>query len=605
MATLLQRLFSQETGSQRERPEVTQEEQTATSRSMRRNVETTPKKQEYVTRSRLTETEMTSLKLLTLTFYSRKPSKKSETRAHYPIYDPNDPNHNPRARKRHHSSDSWTPGEKSADRSTEETWSAMKPIRRAGSSFAALAESIRPKSKVRRPPVPFQPAVISTIYQNDGAPLGHTTTEGSYQQHEYIQHSTGTRVMTTELAANSTEPFSQLPLPSIDISEPLTTGCRVIRGFIPFRRVPPVPLERVTNRAKYERSTRLPLNSPMSPPPEYSLYGTNFTSDGGGEDSRLSVIGTQKQGPSGANNLETLGNGNLTSATSQAENPPLAHNVRPMSEAAAHVNANSNKTSVTAMYQLPLGTHKASLAKSRSLTSLNSDVLSLDVAKQLPSHKRAPPEAPTEFDTEFDVEIYHTTGHERQNSTGEHDPTLLSWLTSTDPSRRELDYADPGPSTNYTIGSMGFTELIRETDCGRYLNPSRQPSARIMTSTESRTNGEVRLKETNEDERSNSGLSLRCSVAAPVSPLHAALRYSVEAIDRLAGFELPDPYTHLQSPRQAQCRVSSLKFQRYPGHKQDSSSGSNDSGQSDPTSRVSTATLCSSVSSGSGTTVPK
>lgn len=150
----------------------------------------------------------------------------------------------------------------------------MEPLRRARSSIVALAESLRPKPKSKRPSIPFEAAAEPTMNHDNTSSLYRSNSSDFDQLPEYIQHATGTRVVTRELPSSSTDSLPQLRATPKMITNPRAYNRHSVPQYVSFQRLPATPLKQMSNQTRrairYEESP--PPLSPETPPPEYSLY---------------------------------------------------------------------------------------------------------------------------------------------------------------------------------------------------------------------------------------------------------------------------------------------------------------------------------------------
>ena len=417
----------------------------------------------------------------------------------------------------------------------------MKPFRRAGSSIVALAESLRPKSKSKRPPIPFEAAVVTTMDSDNGASPYRSNSADSIQRPEYIQHATGTRVMTRELAATSTDSLPQLRTPPRAITEPRTSSHHSAPQFVSFQRLPATPLKQVTNRSRSEIPFgQPPPLSPATPPPEYSLHDMNF-----------SVCKKQSSEPS---ITESKGISN------QAEDFWLSRNSG---------STKNSRSETTACLVDTFVSTDASRTPTISGSRLSSGTRRVVPAKPYRSNSGAT-----------------RLGLEDQGYT-----------------------LDLDPETCHAMESIGFTKLSRKTGYGNYLTSKPQQAVSRLKMTTSNSH----LVETHSEESSRIGQDERLSAPARIhfsypaghcmQPSNPTLRFAVEAIDRPAGSELPDSYPQRWFSRRDSHRRPSLRINRSHGQRQ-SSSDSDDSGQSDPASLTTAATNSTSVSSASDRASP-
>ncbi|KAL1955474.1 hypothetical protein VTO42DRAFT_8500 [Malbranchea cinnamomea] len=257
MASLWPRRFSRD--SQREQLKRAQREQTGLSWSLKLFGGYGPSKREHA---------------------GRKFIDCEETQeAQYPIYDPKDPRHNPHARKKHGTSGRWKSAEISSCYSTTKACSLTNPLRRAGATVAIFAESIRPKAKFRRSPLRLQQGITSDPEYHDEASSDFSLAS-SGEAEEYVQRSTGTRVVTRELVKGRTDAPRPSSAPCRPVRKSQSVSTRAVRRLVVPRCFRPFPLDHVTCQTNNENNLTLPSKFPETPPPAYSLYDQNCDTRG-------------------------------------------------------------------------------------------------------------------------------------------------------------------------------------------------------------------------------------------------------------------------------------------------------------------------------------
>ena len=137
-----------------------------------------------------------------------------EERIHYPLYDPSNPHHNPRApkygRRRSNVMDADTPH--------PETQSTRRTLRRAGSTIAAFAHTLRSKGGFRRSPIPVEEEHFDPISDRSGQDQANGDPKQQEQSHSASPeldnsdcYPEDTASMIVNLGSSTRQPASRQP----------------------------------------------------------------------------------------------------------------------------------------------------------------------------------------------------------------------------------------------------------------------------------------------------------------------------------------------------------------------------------------------------------
>lgn len=608
--------------------------------------------------------------------------------AHYPLYDPTNPSHNPRAPKRGR--------RRSSAANTDHASSEIRPaksLRRAGSSIAAFAQSIRSKRTFRRPPIPAEKEPSNTL--PDRTMLDQANNDLKLQPQSHFastepDNSTRRPADSMTVTADSTPRYAASPQTTAADLRGDCTGTDASQSVVDF--VKGHTMEEFA-RTRYLSSSHpdheanvtgnekacpyLTADNDVSglstnptewfktPPPDYSLHDEGYEAEE--EDDEEEVVSDSpivSRDASASHLLSVTTNATVDGAHSQGHHGTgegdgisvdhvlLRRKPNLLPTDRSNDASPSAKSYATAIQSSPAD-HKLILAKSESSLSLEPGRQFLDVPKQRssPRREKALSEAATEVDSDFGVEIYRTSRRGENGSMTDKDSSLRRALSSST-AHSETDQQEPtsdnlSPERHHnvqTYSEVGEVPLVANYSYrnpaaarpvhglnGGFADGASQPlgympvAARGQTSTESTLmdySGTINQgKDENEQcgsncqesisKRSHSSLtfvetrfnrgptgvqtaplrtssSVSCLLESSIIPhIQGALCHAVEAIDRLTGYELPDPHTQLHLPVRPKSQDENRQPARASSHNQGSSiSGSNETGQSDIASSV-------------------